>query len=312
MKARRYLCALLSPIFAAAVLAGCAESPPEDIPPAVTSAVTTAKAAKTKPAESEIMYEYGVFLGAEPESLPEMFPYRTVVLDAQYFTSEQISELKGTGHTVYSYINIGALENFRPYYGKYEPLTLGAYENWDEERWVDVSRPEWQSFILDELSPAILAKGVDGFFVDNCDVYSNYPTNGIFEGTAALLKGLKSTGAYVVINGGDEFVTRYAEKYGTVGDIMDAVNQETVFSRIDWDKNSFSANPDDERKYFQGYCERVAALGGDVYLLEYTTDGGLIKDVADYCAAHGFTYYASQTLELLMPKDYIGSQHVKN
>ena len=297
---------------AAAALVGCAEKQPKDSPPAAASTVTTTKAAETAPEESAIKYEYGVFLGAEPESLPEMMPYKTVVLDAQYFTAEQIAELKDTGHTVYSYINIGALENFRPYYGKYEPLTLGAYENWDEERWVDVSCSEWQSFVLDELAPAILAKGADGFFVDNCDVYYNYPTDEIFDGTAALLKGLKSTGAYVSINGGDEFVTRYAERYGGIDDIMDAVNQETVFSRIDRDGDKFSANPDSEREYFQGCCERVAELGGDVFLLEYTTDRGLIKDIADYCAAHGFTYYASQTLELLMPKDGSGSQTLKN
>ena len=281
---------------AAAVLTGC-----------------SAGNADTQPAEkgSEIRYEYGVFLGAEPGDLPDMEPYRIIVLDAQYYTSEHIAALKGSGHTVYSYINIGALEDFRPYYDRYEPVTLGAYENWDEERWVDVSRPEWQSFIADELAPAIIAKGVDGFFADNCDVYFNYPTEEIFSGTEALLKSLKAAGGYVSINGGDVFVTEYARRYGSLDGITDAVNQETVFSRLDWDSGRFSENPADEREYFMEYAETVAALGKDVYLLEYTTDRSLIERIAGYCGGKGFRYYAADSVELLIPKDGSGSQPVR-
>ena len=39
----------------------------------------------------------------------------------------------------------------------------------EDEKWVDVSEPKWQSFILDDLAPSILDKGVDGLFIDNVD-----------------------------------------------------------------------------------------------------------------------------------------------
>lgn len=260
---------------------------------------------------SGIKYEYGVFLGAEPEDISQMEPYRIIVLDAQYYSKEQIDGLKDSGHTVYSYINIGSVEDFRPYYDKYEPLTLGEYENWEEERWVDVSSGEWQSFVLDELAPGILEKDVDGFFADNCDVYYNFPSDEIFDGTAAILKGLKDTGAYVSINGGDRFVTEYTDRYGTLNGVMDAVNQETIFSKIEWDSGTFSSNPDEEREYFQDYAERVAGYGKDVYLLEYTTDKKLIKKIAAYCDEKGFKYYAADKLELLIPESGAGSQKIK-
>ena len=260
---------------------------------------------------SGIKYSYGVFLGAAPEDIPQMERYKTIVLDAQYCSQEQIDGLKESGHTVYSYINIGSVEDFRPYYEKYEPLTLGEYENWEEERWVDVSAPEWQSFILEELAPGILEKHVDGFFVDNCDVYYNFPSDEIFEGTAAILKGLKDTGAYVSINGGDRFVTEYADRYGTLDGVMDAVNQETVFSKIEWDKGTFSSNPKDEREYFQSYAELVAGYGKDVYLLEYTTDKKLIGKISDYCDEKGYIYFAADDFELHIPKSSAGSQKIK-
>ncbi|MBP0967752.1 MAG: endo alpha-1,4 polygalactosaminidase [Oscillospiraceae bacterium] len=242
---------------------------------------------------------YGVFLGIEPEDISRTLKYDTIVIDAQYYTPEQIAELHKSGHTVFSYINIGSVEDFRPYYNDYVSYTIGDYENWDEERWVDVSQTVWQDFILKKLAPEILAKGVDGLFVDNADVYYFKQTKEIFNGVADILKGLQAMDTYVSINGGDTFVMDYIEKGGKFSDVADAVNQETVFSKIEWEKESFSRNDDEERAYFQEYVETVAANGGDIYLLEYTKDAELIKQIAEYCRAHHFRYYVSGTLELL-------------
>lgn len=260
---------------------------------------------------NEIKYEYGVFLGIDADDIDKIREYKVIVIDAQNFSKEDITSLKKSGHTVYSYINIGSVEDFRPYYEKYKDITLGDYENWEEEKWVDVSQTEWQDFILEELSAEILDKGVDGIFVDNCDVYYNYPDEEIFIGTANILKGLKKTGAYVSINGGDTFVKEYANRYGTLDDIMDAENQETVFSRINWEDKGFSANEDDEREYFQDYVEMVSGYGKDVFLLEYTTDKKLIKDISEYCDEKGFKYYAADKIELLIPENSKGSQEIK-
>lgn len=242
---------------------------------------------------------YGVFLGIGPEDLARTLDYDTIVIDAQYFTPEQIAALHAAGHTVYSYINIGSVEDFRPYYNDYVSYTIGDYENWDEERWVDVSDPVWQDFILKQLAPDILAKGVDGLFVDNADVYYFRQTAEIFSGVSKILKGLQALDTYVSVNGGDTFVTDYIEKGGSFRDIADAVNQETVFSKIEWEENRFSRNDDEERAYFQEYAETVAENGGDIYLLEYTKDAELIEQIKAYCREHHFRYYVSGTLELL-------------
>ncbi|MBQ8923720.1 MAG: endo alpha-1,4 polygalactosaminidase [Lachnospiraceae bacterium] len=258
-----------------------------------------------------IRYEYGVFLGEEPENVSEMEEYSIIVIDAQYFSKEQIAELKDSNHIVYSYINIGSVEDFRPYYKEYEELTLGDYENWPEEKWVDVSVEKWQEFIVDELAAEILDKGVDGLFVDNVDVYYNYQNDEIFEGVTKILNGLKAYGTYVMINGGDTYVIEYAERNGNLDDVMDAVNQESVFSSINWETETFSANSSEEREYFQYYIEMVDSLGKDVYLLEYTTDRELIKEISEYCSERNFIYYAADNLELLIPENNAGAQVVK-
>ena len=261
-------------------------------------------------ADNGAKYSYGVFLGASPDDMPYMTDYEKVVIDAQYFTADEIKELKDSGKTVYSYINLGSVEDFRPYYSENEKFSLGVYENWEEEKWVDVSQPEWQAFVVDELAAEIIEKGADGLFVDNTDVYYHYPTDEMFDGVTNILKGFKELNTYVIINGGDAYVTEYAKRNSELDSIMDAENQETIFSKINWDDETFTSNDEAETAYFKDYAELVNSYGKDVYLLEYTTDSSLIHRIDDYCEEKGFTYYASDKLELLAPAQKKGSQKI--
>lgn len=75
---------------------------------------------------------YGVFLNLNKRNIKKLYSYKTVVIDAQFFSKKEIRKLKKHKIKVYSYINIGSLEKFRPYYNKFKNLTLGRYENWDK------------------------------------------------------------------------------------------------------------------------------------------------------------------------------------
>ena len=131
--------------------------------------------------------DYGVFLNADASSLERFKMYETIVIDAQYFTKRDIELLHQNGTVVYTYLNIGSIENFREYYTTYAELAIGEYEHWEEEEWVDVANPDWQKFI-GQLSQELYEKGVDGFFIDNCDVYDYAPHESIFEGLTAILQ----------------------------------------------------------------------------------------------------------------------------
>lgn len=252
--------------------------------------------------EADVTYEYGVFIGADPDDAKYLDRYKTIVIDGQLFSREQINQLKDSGHIVYSYINVGALENYRDYYSDYEKYTLDVYENWEDERWVDVSSPEWKDFIINDLASELYEKGIDGIFVDNLDVYYHYKSEENFEAITEILQAFKSYGFYVVINGGDVYVSECIERFDSLDDIFDAVNQETVFSSIIWDEDRFGTQESAERKYFQEYLERVKSSGREVYLLEYTTDEKIIKDIKDYCSEKGYKYYISSTLGLEVEK----------
>ena len=272
----------------------------EETTAAATTTTTTEVTTTEQPTEttvSEAKYAYGVFLSVT-RNLDRLKDYETVVIDAQHFTKEQIEAFKARGHKVYSYINIGSLENFRSYYKEYKDLKLGKYEHWDEEIWINVADQRWQDFMQNDMIPNLTAKGIDGFFVDNCDVYYNYRKPGILDGLTSIMKALVATGKAVLINGGDCYLDSYCKNGGSWRDVITGINQETVFSKIIWDKNKFGRAGKEDHKYFLSYIERYAKQGADIYLLEYTKDKKLIKEIEEYCANKGFGYYVSDSVEL--------------
>ena len=247
----------------------------------------------TEPQESS----YGVFLSVT-EDLASLKDYKTVVIDAQYYSKAEIRAFQAAGHVVYTYLNVGSLEEFRAYFSEYKDLALGKYENWDEESWIDVSDRRWQDLLTLELIPSLLEKEVDGFFVDNCDVYYYYPTAQILDGLTAIMRSLVGTGKAVLVNGGDAFLDAYCGRGGQWNDVITGINQETVFSKILWDGDRFGTASREDREYFQDYIERYAAKGADIYLLEYTRERRLIAEIRDYCRTKGFEYYVSDSVEL--------------
>ena len=241
--------------------------------------------------------DYGVFLSIDSSKMQKLYAYKLVVIDAQYFSAKEIRALHKKGVKVYTYLNVGSIEKFRDYYKEYEHLTIGSYENWEEEKWVDVSNKNWQKFI-GNLSKKLLKKGVDGFFIDNCDVYDYAKTKQNFTGLEKILKNVKRLGKDVVINGGDVFVTKYRKTYGSAKDIMTAVNQECVWSSIQFKTGSFGKQTKAARGYFTDYVKKCKKDGMKVYLLEYTKDKKLIRQIKEYCKKNKFHYYISDSIEL--------------
>lgn len=242
---------------------------------------------------------YGVFLGRNGDETAGMEAYRLVVIEPEEFSAEQIAALHAAGCTVYGYLNIGAVETCRDYSDRFAALFLGVYEDWPDERWVDVSDAGWQRFLTQELAPRYAALGLDGFFLDNADVYYQYETDAIYEGLCAILRGLRALEPpmTLLINGGDCFVTRCLEEE-TAGTLFDGVNQETVFTAIDFETETFGVQRAEETAYFQAYLQSVKQAGLQVYLLEYGADERLSQTVYAYCAENGFTWYNAATLDL--------------
>ena len=254
--------------------------------------------------------KYGVCLETKHKSrvLAAAGVYDVLVVDAQDFSGEEITHLKAGGKTkILSYINVGAIEGDRSYFSaaKRDGLLLGPYDNWPDEYWVAAQTPKWRSIILG-LASTLFIKGVDGFWVDNLDIlytaedeyqWSKKQLTALYTNLQEILSGLHNLG-YVMINGGDVFVTRAIKDKRTEG--FDAVNQETVITSIvDYDPpGKFSRQSADEREYYTEYLQEAKMAEKDIFLLEYATDQTIIAEAESFARSKGYNVCISHNIEL--------------
>lgn len=240
---------------------------------------------------------YGVFIGISKEDGIKINNYEVLVLEPTEFNKDDIKKLHEKNKKIYAYLNIGSLENYRPYYYKFKDKVLGNYDNWEDEYWMDVSDNEWQNFIVDELGKNIADKGFDGFFIDNCDVYYNFPEKKIFDGLCLILKEIKEYNLDTIINGGDTFVSKCIDEK-IAKEMFDGVNQECVFTDINFEHKTYTEKSMEEREYFIKYLEDVKSQGLKVYILEYGANKSLLRDIENFCNENGFYFYNAKSLEL--------------
>ena len=250
---------------------------------------------KTISAESE----YGVFLGVNPEDADILSGYDTVVIDAAYYTKDEITAIRQSGaKKIYTYLNIGSIETFREDYASLSDCALAKYENWPGEYWVDVARPEWQAYI-ERSAKSLVEKGVDGFFLDNADVYYLYPTSEILQGLVTILNGLSAYNKDILINGGDVFVSEAVLSRNEPLIRITGVNQECVFTNIDFANNTLIRQDADTSEYYKSYLEQCKEKGLMVYLTEYAKNEDRIEQtIREYCGKQGYLYYISPSIGL--------------
>ena len=239
---------------------------------------------------------YGVFIGISPQEKYLLENYQIVVIDGQYFSKEDITELKNKGKKIYSYLNIGSIEDFRPYFSQWKDNFLGNYENWEEEYWMDVSNSNWQDYIVKTLAKNLIDKGIDGFFVDNFDVYYNYQQEKIYHGLEEILKNLKFYNKPVIINGGDYFIQRYLQEHEKI--FFDGISQENVFTSIDFKHKQFYKQNENVKKYYLNYLDICQRSDLKIFLLEYGKNKDILNEIKQYCDEKGYSFYYSSSLEL--------------
>ena len=242
--------------------------------------------------------KYVVLIGEDSEITDKLSDIDLLVIDAEYFSQNDIARLRENGiREIFSYINIGSIESFRSYDTDFEKYTLGAYENWPEEKWIDVSAPEWQACTASRVD-ALVQKGVDGFFVDNTDVYYNYPQESIYDGILTILDYMDHTGGKILINGGDCFVKKYLTTEKNV--LIDGVNQENVFTAYDFSKDVYTKNDQNTREYYTEYLDLAMSHGCTAYTLEYATNPAIRRQAAAYAGKHGYICYISDNIGLCL------------
>ena len=260
---------------------------------------------KSKQEETPLKFnDYGAFLGRSDNDVTSFSNYKYVSLELDEFGDSNLKRLSGKGVNFLAYLNVGALENYRDYYDDYESITFKDYEEWPDERWIDVSNTEWQSFVVNTLAKGFKDRNAFGVYLDNVDVYTiakdeakDY--SAFATGLKNIIKGVSDLGLKVMINGGSEFLDDMNDQESDVFNYIWGYHQEEVFSLItDYEKNTFSTQNKDDQDYYQEIAALMKEKGKEVFLLEYTTSESLKKTIQDYCEQKQYHYYISNDVDL--------------
>lgn len=265
---------------------------------AAALSILTVMPVTTVPAQAASTTTWGVFIGAKLNANSSKIKNcKSIVIDAQNYSRAEIMRLKSGGRKVYSYLSIGSVAKYRSYYKRFKKITLGNYNNWPGEKWVNVSKKAWQNFIVNELVSNYRKKGVDGLWVDNTDVYYKYHRASILNGLVSILTRIHNKKIPIIINGGDVFVSKIISM--GKAKIIDGVMQEEVMTAITgYNSNKFSRQTKSDRSYYEAYLKKVRRAGRSIALLEYTKSAKMRKEIVNYCKKRGYSYYISNNVAL--------------
>ena len=241
--------------------------------------------------------KYGIFIGAEPGLNESYSEYSIIVIDAAYYSSSDIDKFHKEGLKVYSYLNIGSLEDFRGYFEDYRHLILGEYNNWPGEYWADVSSEEWQNLIYEQAA-LLVQKGVDGFFADNADIYYQYKNQKIYDGLITIFTELSKYRKDIMINGADIFVTEALLENNYPEICITGISQECVFTDIDFETMQPVLQSPENKEYYQAYIQKCRRKGLQVCLIEYSRDEELTAEIEKFCILNEYSLFVSPSAEL--------------
>ena len=198
------------------------------------------------------------------------------------------------GVYVYGYLNAGALERERPYYGRFKHLRLAPYEGWDGEYWIDVASKAWQDHLISE-AKRIKALGAIGLYFDNADIYymcaegfreehshmlrKASSAQAVYNALSLVIRKINNIGMIVMPNGGDTFVRKFVSAYPG---IIKTVNQEGVLYQDN------KAQSKSDTKYYTEYLDWCRKRGIYIRGIEYTKSATAIAKCKAYYLAHGW------------------------
>ena len=222
-------------------------------------------------------------------TLAKSKPHDLAVIDTEGCESA-VKSAVSRGVYVYGYLNAGALERERPYYGKFKHLRLAPYEGWDGEYWIDPTDMAWQQHLISE-AKKMKSLGVIGLYLDNTDIYymvtegfhnpmKAVPSpQSVYNALSSVIRKINSLGMIVMPNGGDTFVRKFASAYPS---IIKTVNQEGVLYQDNKKQSS------EDTKYYTEYLDWCKRKGMYIRGIEYAKSKTAMVKCKAYYARHGW------------------------
>jgi len=197
---------------------------------------------------------YVVYYGDSAKA-GEFRRFDLVVLESTNYNI--VGELKKEGKQVLAYLSIGEVNSTRHYFSwlKEHKLLLDANPNWPEAFLIDIRKPEWRTYIIETLVPEMLDSGFDGIFIDTLDSSLEKERiaprhfNGMKSGAVEIIRAIRKEFPKLKI-----MLNRAYPVAAEVGDAIDYVMGESIYSTYDFKNRKYIAVPRNE------YIEQVKLL----------------------------------------------------
>ena len=234
----------------------------------------------------------GMLAGGAPEVAARLGEFDLIVVDGELARSDEVAALQARGATVLAYLSVGTIEEWRSWYPRLRRFRLGAWRDWKDEWFADVSRAKLRRALTHRIAPEILDKGFDGLFLDNVDMVETRNHRRQRPGMRKLVRALAGL---VHADGRVLFTQNGAwglRKLGLVGTI-DGWNREDVSWGYDFDRRRYVRNPERRARAARAELRRMAQLGKVVTATDYAPGGNLAardEAVANACSVGALPY----------------------
>jgi polysaccharide biosynthesis protein PelA len=228
--------------------------------------------------------------------------YDIVVFDREKHPS--IQNLKSEGKVVLGYISVGEAESYRSDYEQVKAThaLLEENPNWPGHFAVDVRKPEWTQYLVEEVVPQVIKAGFHGIFVDTLDSVEDLEVKdpqkyqGMTVAAANVIKAIRLhyPNLRIMINRGFNVMPYIAQD-------VDYLLAEGVLSNYNFETRKGVLFPDEVYAEYAGkmHALKKAAPQLQLVTLDYwdMSDTKGVKELYRRHKANGFMPYVT-TIEL--------------
>lgn len=178
---------------------------------------------------------------ANEAPIEQFAPYNPIVLDSE--NHPPLEPLLAQKKELLGYIDLGEAEEWRSWfsYAKSHGLLVKENKDWPGSWIIDLRNPAWKNLLLDEVLPAILAKGFTGLFFDELDV-----SIALEQEDPVKYKGMTQAAAELVLAIHKRFpdkqlmMNRAYQIIHLVGHAIDYELAEDLYTTYDFEKKTYS------------------------------------------------------------------------
>jgi uncharacterized protein (TIGR01370 family) len=232
-------------------------------------------------------------LAGGPEQVADRLgDFDLVVVDGELARADEVAALRASGITVLGYLSVGTIEEWRSWFPLLKRFRLGAWADWKDEWFADVSKAKLRRVLAGRIAPSLLDKGFDGLFLDNVDMVETRSHAAQRDGMSDLVGAL---GELVHADGRLLFAQNGAgilDRLGLV-DAIDGWNREDVTWTYDFDRRRYMHQRPGETRAALAELSEMAARGLITTSADYTRAGDAdaqAEAVANACSAGALPY----------------------